>query len=265
MPTVTVTTDFGTRDPYVAAMKGVLLSACPAVQLIDLTHEISPQSILEGSLFLASTVSYFPTSTIHVAVVDPGVGTERRPLAVSIAGQVVVCPDNGLLTLLQREHPVDAAHVIEEPRFRRSTPSATFHGRDLFAPAAARLACGAAIEEVGPPAGPLVSLPIPEPALFSDEVRGEVIHVDHFGNLMTNIHRRLVGERSITGVDIGDLSLPTLLRTYGDAEPGAPIVLIGSAGYLEIAVREGNAAKVLGQNRGDVVTVRLGLRRTDTD
>src|SRR5690606_13925034 len=184
---VTLTTDFGARDPYVAAMKGALLDGCPGLQLVDLSHEIAAHDVLEGALFLEAAVPYFPAGTVHLVVVDPGVGSDRRALAASVLDQVVVCPDSGVLTLLARAHGLDEVRAIESPEFRRAEVSRTFHGRDIFAPAAARLACGAPLGDAGPRLERIVELPVPEPVADGSTVRGEVIHVDRFGNLITNL------------------------------------------------------------------------------
>ena len=246
MSIVTLTTDFGLRDPYVAAMKGVLYSECPSVEVVDLTHDIAPQDILEAALFLAGAVPYFPPGSVHVVVVDPGVGTGRRPVVVLAGKQLFVCPDNGLLTLFTREHPVEEARVISNPAFLRHPVSPTFHGRDVFAPTAARLACGAALEKVGEPAGDLVQLDVPRPERQGEHrICGAIIHVDRFGNLITNIPQGLLpGEKEVS-VRIGAHCLAGLCTTYADVATGRPLALIGSSGYLEIAVREGNAGAQL--------------------
>jgi len=162
--TVTLTTDFGTRDSYVAQLKGVLLAGCADVLVHDLTHGIAPHDVVEGALFLAGAVPAFPPGTVHLAVVDPGVGGDRRRIAVEVAGQRVVCPDNGLLTLLARSHPIDAVHELTNPRFWREPASATFEGRDMFAPAAAHLACGGALADLGPSVAEPMQLALPEPS-----------------------------------------------------------------------------------------------------
>lgn len=253
--TVTLTTDFGTRDSYVAQLKGVLLSGCADLRIVDLTHEIAAHDVVEGGLFLAAAVPAFPAGTVHLAVVDPGVGGDRRRIAVEVGGQRVVCPDNGLPTLLARAHPIEAAHELTDPQFRREPVSATFEGRDVFAPAAAHLACGGALADLGPPVSGLVELPLPEPERTGEGVRGEVMHVDRFGNAITNIHASMLRDEpdgvrlSASGHDL------PLLRTYADAEPGEALALVGSSGYVEVVVREGSAADTLGLERGSAVQV----------
>ena len=251
---VTLTTDFGARDSYVAQLKGVLLACCEPVRVLDLTHEIAPHDIVEGALFLAGAVPAFPPGTVHLAVVDPGVGTARRAMAVEVAGQFVVCPDNGLLTLLARSHPIAAAHELTNPDLRREPASATFQGRDVFAPAAGHLARGGALADLGPPATDLVRLAVPEPVAGEGAVRGEVMHVDRFGNAITNIPASILTRLDDIRVRAAGHDL-ALLRTYADTGVGEPLALVGSNGYVEVAVREGSAADALGLGRGDAVRV----------
>ena len=252
---VTLTTDFGTRDSYVAQLKGVLLSRCVDLRIHDLTHDVAPHDVVEGALFLAASVPTFPAGTVHVAVVDPGVGSDRRPIAAEVSGQRVVCPDNGLLTLLARTHAIDAVHELTNPELRREPVSATFEGRDVFAPAAAHLACGGALADLGPPVSDVTKLALPEPERTEDGVRGEVMHVDRFGNAVTNIHVSMLRDAlDQARVHAGGCELP-MLRTYADAASGAPLALAGSSGYIEVAVREGSAAETLGLRRGSPLLV----------
>ena len=257
---VTLTTDFGTRDPYVAQLKGVLLARCEGVRVHDLTHEIAPQDVLGGALFLAAAVPAFPPGTVHLAVVDPGVGTARRAIAAIAGGQRVVCPDNGLLTLLARRETIEETRSIENPSLRRAPVSPTFHGRDLFAPAAAFLACGGALEDLGPRVDVPVELPLPRPRSEGDRLAGEVLRIDRFGNAITNLARsdvEAVAAGRVIHVEGGGRRLP-LARTYGDVAEGEALALIGSADLLEVAVRGGSAAAALGLGRGSEVTVAAG-------
>ena len=251
---VTLTTDFGTRDSYVAQLKGVLLAGCADVRIHDLTHGIASHDVVEGALFLAGAVPAFPPGTVHLAVVDPGVGGDRRAIAVEVAGQRVVCPDNGLLTLLSRSHPVGATYELTNPHFRRELASATFEGRDVFAPAAAHLACGGALSDLGPSVSGLTQLELPEPVAGEDGVRGEVLHVDRFGNAITNIPASMLTWLDDIRVHAAGRDV-ALLHTYADGEAGEALALAGSSGYVEVAVREGSAADVLGLGRGDAVRV----------
>lgn len=255
-PAVGLTTDFGYRDPWVASMKGVILSIAPGCTIHDLSHGIAPQNLLQGALFLATAIPHFPAGTIHVAVVDPGVGTTRRPVIARCANQTIVFPDNGLLTLLERSHPVEDAVVIENPAFMAASPSATFHGRDVFAPAAAYLALGTPLVDFGPEAGPLVKIPVPEAALDQQgQLHGEIIHVDRFGNCVTNIGRDMVPGEAHYRVQVAGTTLPAILRTYADVSPGNLLALFGSSGYLEIAVSMDSAARMLGLDPGTPVTL----------
>ena len=255
-PLITLTTDFGTRDPYVAAMKGAIYSIERKLCVVDLTHEIPPQSVLEGALFLAGAVAHFPKGTIHVAVVDPGVGTERLPIALRAAGQIVVCPDNGLVSLFLRENPLQEARIITDPKFMAATISATFHGRDIFAPAAAHLAAGAPFTELGEELDTIVTLDIPGPhGDTSRGIQGKIVHVDRFGNCITNIHTSALEGASPGNIRVGRHRLHGIRRTYGDVASGKPLALFGSAGYLEIAVNGGNANAALSIGKGDDVFI----------
>lgn len=256
MPIITLTTDFGMRDPYVAAMKGVIYAIEPKLSVVDLSHEIAPQDIMEGALFLAGALGYFPKGTIHVAVVDPGVGTERHPIAVRAGGQIIVCPDNGLATLFLHEHFLQEARIITNPRFMAPAISPTFHGRDIFAPAAAHLASGASLSDLGPEIDTIVTLDAPHPQ--GDAVNGicgKIMHIDRFGNCVTNIHASVFQGAVPASLRIGRHRLSGLHRTYGDVALGKPVALIGSSGYIEIAVNGGTANAALLIGKGDEVLV----------
>lgn len=243
---ITLLTDFGTADGYVGEMKGVLLSGAPEATLVDITHEIAAQDVESARLTLARVWRRFPPGTIHLVVVDPGVGTERAALAVASDERFLVGPDNGVLSpaLLIAGCRVVA---LDMP----SNASATFHGRDVFAPAAARLASGAAIETLGSPVAQPRVRRTPEPRRTGDgALLGEVIAIDRFGNAITN----LVGLRTGTVEAVG-LSLP-LRRTYAEAPVGAPVAIVGSSGLIELAVRDGNAARTLQLTRGTAVLYR---------
>jgi S-adenosylmethionine hydrolase len=252
-PIVTLTTDFGTSDFYVAAMKAVLLRACPDARLIDVTHGVPRHDILCGSITLERAVDGFPAGTTHLAVVDPGVGTNRRLLVTEIKGQRVVCPDNGLITWAWRRHAGGDARTYELIWRPDRQPSDTFHGRDIMAPAAGLLAAGVAPQRL---AAPIVN-PILLDVTPTDGQAGcaRVIHVDAFGNATTNLSRELLGERRLKGVRVKGRDLGRLRRTYWDVAPGKALALIGSSGLLEIAVRDGSAAQDLGLQVGDEVAV----------
>ncbi len=259
MPTICLLTDFGTRDGYPAVMKGVILSICPAAQFVDITHETGAQNVMEGALTLRRVSAYFPAGTIFLAVVDPGVGTERRPLAARIGEHYFVGPDNGLFGLhiqsaLQSAQPVEMVH-LDRPAYLRDEISNVFHGRDVFAPAAAHLACGVPLAEMGSPVTNPVNLEIPAPHPREGGLRGQVVHVDHFGSLATNITRANLPAGSSVRVRVGDQIIPDLVQTFGDASPGSLVALIDSDGALAVAVVNGSAAQRLGVGFGEPVEV----------
>lgn len=261
---ITLTTDFGTRDAYVAEMKGVMLdiaaSAGRPVSLIDLTHEVAAHDVTEGALALDAAAPFFPRGSIHLAVIDPGVGTDRRGLVVRTDRALFVGPDNGLLTpFLESGRPWEAWQLRAEA-YRLATVSRTFHGRDIFAPAAAHLAAGIAPDRFGPPVHDPVRLPWPTVRAVTGAVAGAVLHVDRFGNLVTSIRAETLEEigRAVRIRLGGGRPLP-LVGTYGDLEAGQAGALIGSSGRLEIAVREGSAAARFKARRGTPVVVSRTL------
>ncbi len=255
-PIITLTTDFGQADAYVGTMKGVMLGICPEATLVDVSHEIRPQAVQQAAYLLSTAAPYFPASTVHLVVVDPGVGSTRRAIAVQSERATYVAPDNGVLTMaLALDPPRRAVHLIE-PRFRRPEASATFHGRDIFAPAAAHLAAGVPLDEMGEPipTGDLVSLPALDPRRQADgSWLGLILHVDRFGNLITNI-RQPRPQEQLT-VEVAGKRIEGLSRTFTDAAVGEPVAYVGSSGCLEIAVREGSAADELGVDIGDPVRI----------
>ena len=248
-PIVTLTTDFGTSDFYVAAMKAVLIRHCPDVRLIDVTHAVPRHDVLCGSITLERAVDGFPPGTVHLAVVDPGVGTDRRLMVTRIKDQTIVCPDNGLITWpWRRLGPGRAYELTWRPR----QSSSTFHGRDVMAPAAGMLADGQPIEDVARPINDPVLLDI-TPAGVAE--CGRVIHIDHFGNATTNVLHDVLRQREVRQVAVKGRKVGKIRRTYWDVAPGKPLALIGSSGLLEIAVRDGSAADDLKIRVGDEVRV----------
>jgi S-adenosylmethionine hydrolase len=227
---IALLTDFGLRDPWVGVMKGVMAGIAPGATLIDVTHGVPPQDVRAGALHLDAAWRYFPVGTVFVCVVDPGVGTARRPVALQAEDRWFVGPDNGLFGLL----PVDAARAID-PKWSLPQPSRTFHGRDLFAPVAARLATGLPFGVIGPEVDDLVPLALPAP----DGPRGEVLLVDRFGNLITNLPGRDHGVVRLAG------AVAPVAPTYGAVERGALVAVTGSTGRLEISARDGSAAERL--------------------
>jgi len=242
-------------------MKGVIASICPSARLEDLSHDIPPQDVRAAAMFLLGSAPYFPKGTIHVVVVDPGVGTERKPMAAALGGQYVVCPDNGLLAPLTRQVPLEEARHITNASFMLPEISATFHGRDIFSPAAAYLANGRPLEEVGARLEAIELLDWPEPRVIDGATHGEIIHIDHFGNCVSNISRSMCPPPHAARVSTGtrgrnSLSFPRIHATYGAVDEGEALTLFGSSDLLEFAVRNGSAAEQLGIRIGDPVEVR---------
>lgn len=258
---ITLTTDFGLRDGYVASMKGVILSIAPGAVLVDVSHAISPQSVEEGAFLLASVWSCFPKETIHLAVVDPGVGTNRRPISVCSEHGIFVGPDNGIFApalhqmgaMDSRTGRLEGAEAVEltAEEFRRRPTSQTFHGRDVFAPAAAHLANGVDLARFGPSLERVETLPLPGITRRRGVLLGTIAHVDNFGNAITTIPAAELPEHPV--VRVGEAVIDGLSASYQERLLGA---IIGSTGFLEIAVRNGNAAQYLGLRRGDAVEVR---------
>jgi S-adenosylmethionine hydrolase len=255
MSIVTLTTDFGTTDPFVGIMKGVLASRAPAATVIDLTHGIPPQDVLAGALVLRHSLPYFPSGAIHVAVVDPGVGSARRPLCVVTSGGLLVGPDNGLLSLAAPAAEVRRIVHLTDERFFLAPRSHTFHGRDVFAPVAAALATGTEPAHLGPEVKDLERLTLPSAVTQGDRVQGQVIYVDHFGNLVTNVPEQMLTARTEIVIAIRDARIRGVAPSYGAGQGGEPLAVVNSWGLLEIAVRHGSARTVLGAAVGEPVTI----------
>jgi len=253
-PVITLTTDFGDVDAYVAAMKGVILTLCPDARLVDVSHQVRPQAVTEAAYLLSTATPYFPPGTVHLAVVDPGVGTPRRAVAVATERALYVAPDNGLLALaLAADPPRQAVHLTNE-RYHWPTVSATFHGRDIFAPVAAHLACGTLLSDLGDaidPAG-LQRLDAPQVRLEgAGPWPAQVVHVDHFGNAVTNVQiEDLAAVEADLVIKVRDRRIVGLRHTFGDVPQGEVLAYRGSSGYLEIALRGGSAAEVLDLDLG---------------
>jgi S-adenosylmethionine hydrolase len=258
---LTLTTDFGFEGPYVAAVKGIMLGLAPHAQLVDVSHSIAPQNILEGAFVLAGIVDAFPKGTVHLAVVDPGVGTDRRLIAVAMADQWFVLPDNGLISGVARGRAPAGIWEITNPAIRRAPVSNTFHGRDILAPAAAHLLLGGDPAELGPVRTRFITLRNFEPAQDEHGSVGEVIFRDAFGNLITNIAAEWLGAASPDewAFEVAGARIEGLGRTYGERPTGTLIALVGSSGWVEIAVVNGDAARQLSAGPGTTVWLR---RRT---
>ncbi len=255
MPIITLTTDFGLADGYVATMQGVILSIAPGATLVDLSHQVPPQDVRSGAFVLYQAVPYFPTDTIHVVVVDPGVGSQRRALAVHTSHGTFVAPDNGVLSYVLASADVHEAISLTNPDYQLPRVSTTFHGRDIFAPAAAHLAAGVLLNDLGPRAINLVRLGLPEPEVAPDgDLIAHVMHVDHFGNLILDVTARHL-QADVT-LEVAGHTIEGLGRTFADVTPGDLVAYVGSSReHLEIAVRDGDAARETGLKIGDAVTI----------
>ncbi len=256
---ITLITDFGHRDGYVGAMKGVMLNIFPAATIVDISHEIAPQDIDGAAFVLNSIYKFFSPGTVHVVVVDPGVGGERRILAAAAGSHLFLAPDNGVLKfVLEKNKSADVYHVSNSKYFLAEV-SRTFHGRDIFAPAAAHLAKGIPIAELGPPVRDWKVGRLPRLVEREREIFGEIIYVDRFGNLISNIPGDVLqrGHHTQIVVKLAGAVIVGLVESYFAGKEGKPIALIGSAGYLEIAVNGGDAQKTLHCQIGDEINVNF--------
>lgn len=253
---ITLTTDFGYQDYYTAAMKAAILRISPQARMIDISHALPPQDIMAGAWVLKNVAFDFPPGSVHLCVVDPGVGSTRRPLVCEIEGHFFVGPDNGLFPLIADGKPF-TAREIRETRFMSPRISNTFHGRDIFAPAAAWLCNGTEAAAFGPEVDDAVHFRWAQPISDEEGIQGWVSHIDTYGNLITNIPQHLLPQNGSTGLKIyaGTTILKSLERCYSSVCEGEPLALIGSSGMLEISVRDGNAAEMLSVRKGMTVSV----------
>ena len=259
-PTVALLTDFGTRDHYAGTLKGVVLSVCPDATLVDIAHDIPAHDVMAGALELAACYRYFPHGTIFLVVVDPGVGSARRGMAADIGDYKFVAPDNGVLSAVFAESPPKKVVELTERKYARPTVSRTFEGRDRFAPAAGFLAKGVALVSLGKSLAHYQTLDLPRPAIEDGVLLGQVLRVDHFGNLITNIDRKTFDHFAAGGaiaVEISGQEVPRVVATYAEAQPGALCALFGSTDHLEIALNAGDAAAALQLGRGAAARVRI--------
>ncbi|MCK4306026.1 MAG: SAM-dependent chlorinase/fluorinase [Candidatus Eisenbacteria sp.] len=254
---ITLTSDFGTRDAYVGAMKGVICSILPSARIVDITHEIRPQKVLEAAILLEAAYCWFPPGTVHVVVVDPGVGTKRRPLAVEADGQLFVGPDNGVLSAPLSGKRV-RAHEITETSYELPYRSDTFHGRDVFAPAAGHLASGIEVDRLGADISGFVLLDLPKPVVKDDRIVGEILRTDRFGNAISNIPRSLLSRIGPGGYEVvaSGQSFGKLRRRFQDVAEGESLPLTGGTGRIEIAVNGGSAAERWGLQAGDPIEIK---------
>jgi S-adenosylmethionine hydrolase len=252
-PVVALLTDFGLSDHYVGTLKGVILGICPNAALVDITHDVPPQDTLTGALAVAAAAPFFPAGTIFLAVVDPGVGSSRRGVAAQANERLYVGPDNGLFSIVFDEHPPERVVELSDQRFALREVCATFEGRDRFAPAAAWLAAGTPLIELGRPLDTWTRLQVPAPRVSPEGLDGEVLHADHFGNLITNIPASKIRKPAGSSIEVAGRTIRGVVRTYADAAEGGLCALVGSTRLLEVAVRGGSAARLLGAGRGTPV------------
>jgi S-adenosylmethionine hydrolase len=262
---ITLTTDFGINDPYVGMMKGVILSINPSARVVDITHGVKAGAVFQGAGLVQEAFRYFPPGTVHVAVVDPGVGTDRRLIVVATDTHLFVGPDNGLFWPIIEKHDPVRVIQLSETRYFLPRLSTTFHGRDIFAPVAAHLTRGVEAEEMGPLVHDPVKLHLPLPRVRGQRLIGQVVRVDHFGNLITNIHRSdldrfLKGLRPV--IKVGELLVQDVRKTYAECEAGEALAMIGSSEYLEVAVNLGRASDRLGADTEDIIGMDVELNRS---
>ncbi|MDX2075425.1 MAG: SAM-dependent chlorinase/fluorinase, partial [bacterium] len=270
-------TDFGLDDIYDGVMKGVIKSICPDATLIDITHAIAPQHVRQAAFALMNSYSYFPKGTIFLVVVDPGVGTSRLPIAVEAGGYIFIAPDNGVLAYTLSHFPDKRIYELSSSQYRLPTVSNTFHGRDIFSPAAAHLANGVPLSQMGPELGDMIQLPLPELTIQETQIDGEVMHIDRFGNIITSIgqlhwvdsHRLVLRpifgdkgnlpiESTLARVVVNETEIYEIRVSYAESMRGDLVALVGSSSYLEIAVNQGNAAARLNVSVGDRIQLTLG-------
>ena len=268
MTTISLLTDFGLADPYVGIVKGVILSVNPTASIVDITHEVAPQDLLEASFLIQAAYSYFPLGTVHVVVVDPGVGSDRPIVCVELNGYRFLAPDNGLLTQVFSEGDIERAVYVENENYFLQSVSHTFHGRDIFAPVAARLSMGLDMAMLGSEAVPddFMRLEVPRPKYADDStLHGTIISIDRFGNLITNIRRQDLRDLSARSEDgnleccVGKERIMGLSKSYDAVLPRQALAILGSRGLLEISINCGNAQEVMKMNKGDTVRVTLSI------
>ena len=264
MSLITLTTDFGLADSYVGAMKGVILGIDPTATIVDISHDIAPQDVREAAYVVYTAYPYFPPDTVHIVVVDLGVGSRRRAIALRAAQACFVTPDNGVLSYVLAREGMREAVSLTNPRYHRRTVSHTFHGRDIFAPVAAHLARGVPLTELGEPLTEIVTFSLPQPQVLpGGEVIGHVLHIDCFGNLILDVKEGdCILDRQIV-LEVAGRRIQDLGRTFTDVPAGELVAYIGSSSHLEIALREGNAAQLLGMERGDSILLRGVEKRED--
>ncbi|MBN1850364.1 MAG: SAM-dependent chlorinase/fluorinase [Deltaproteobacteria bacterium] len=261
---ITLLTDFGITDPYVGMMKGVILSINPDARIVDLSHNVETGSVSQAAAFLREAYHYFPTGTIHVAVVDPGVGSERKLIGMESEDQIFIGPDNGIFwPIIEVCKPTEVRQLVEEKYFLPHVTS-TFHGRDIFAPIAAHLSTGVDLKKMGPRLNNPVRLSYPVPKVIRDILYGQIIRVDHFGNLITNIYRtdleRFLKSMKPT-IQAGNFTINQISRTYSEMEEGEPLAIINSSDQLELAVNLGRASQYIKITSGEIIGTQVRVRK----
>jgi len=263
---ITLVTDFGLVDPYVAMMKGVILSINADARIVDISHHIKPGAVLQAAGIIRETFRYFPRGTVHVAVIDPGVGGPRRPMGLEANDHLFVGPDNGILwPLIQGSKGANVIHLTENKYFLPKI-SATFHGREIFSPVAAHLSLGVALGEMGPPMSDPIELEFPRPREKEGILYGQIIRVDNFGNLITNISANKLSrflKKASPAIELGNLAITKLSQIYGDRKEGEPLALINSSGWLEVAVNLGRASEYTGLDASETIGAVVKVSRTD--
>jgi S-adenosyl-L-methionine hydrolase (adenosine-forming) len=270
---ISLTTDFGLDDGYVGTMKAVMAGIAPGVPTVDITHTIAPQDVAAAAYVLWTSLPYFPPQSVHLVVVDPGVGTSRRAVASATAWGILVGPDNGVFSYVWHAAPPQLTVALEASAYQRASVSRTFHGRDIFAPAAAHIAAGVPLAAFGPEVEDPVRLPMPRMTMSDEAIHGEVIYIDRFGNAITSIGRMVwdgwllrldpvfadpgprVIQAELVTVWVGGHAIGSIRRTYGEVAPGKALALVGSEGLLEIATHGGHGARELGLAVGDPVEI----------
>jgi len=263
---ITLTTDFGLSDAYVAMMKGVILSINPSARLVDVTHQVGTGSIFQAALLIRETFPYFPEGTVHLAVVDPGVGSDRRLLALQAGAHFFVGPDNGLFWPVFRDFEGSKAVQLTQSRYFLPSITQTFHGREIFAPVAAHLSLGLSLESFGPTIEDLAKLTIPQPYIERAVLHGQIIRVDNFGNLVTNIPARELTDFLAScppRIESGKLVIRKLSNIYADCEEGEPLALINSSNLLELAVNLGRASEYIGLKNGEILGALVEVAKLD--
>ncbi|MEY4093733.1 MAG: hypothetical protein RLZZ53_932 [Acidobacteriota bacterium] len=259
-PVVALLTDFGTRDHYAGTLKGVVLGVCPDATLVDIGHDIPAHDVMTGALELAACYRYFPHGTIFLVVVDPGVGSSRRGIAADIGDYKFVAPDNGVLSAVFAEAPPKKVVELTERKYALPTVSRTFEGRDRFAPAAGFLAKGVTLVALGKTLANYQTIALSRPEADQGELRGSIVRVDRFGNLITDIDRRTFEQfaaKASIAIEVGGREIPRIVATYADAPPNELCALFGSTDHLEVAINAGDAAATLGLGRGAAARVRI--------